>query len=72
TRQTELFARLLLLPSEFGLLLFSRKSSPRRSSTNVRSISMSKQLFRRPFPPPSPAKHIKAVLMWRHGSMKPN
>ncbi|KAE8695931.1 Calcium/calmodulin-dependent serine/threonine-protein kinase 1 [Hibiscus syriacus] len=31
-----------------------------------------KRLFRRPFPPPSPAKHIRAVLARRHGSVKPN
>jgi len=29
-------------------------------------------LFKRPFPPPSPAKHIKALLLRRHGSVKPN
>ncbi|KAK7307609.1 hypothetical protein VNO77_40830 [Canavalia gladiata] len=41
--------------------LFSKKSpaSPRR-------------FFKRPFPPPSPAKHIRAVLARRHGSVKPN
>ncbi|KAE8723340.1 CDPK-related protein kinase [Hibiscus syriacus] len=47
--------------------LFS-KESPARSSTN----STPKRFFRRPFPPPSPAKHIKAVLALRHGSVKPN
>lgn len=29
-----------------------------------------RQLFKRPFPPPSPAKHIKAVLARRHGKKK--
>ncbi|KAE8701213.1 CDPK-related protein kinase [Hibiscus syriacus] len=47
--------------------LFSKKS-PSRSSTN----STPKRFFRRPFPPPSPAKHIRAVLARRHGSVKPN
>ncbi|KAI7750828.1 hypothetical protein M8C21_028090 [Ambrosia artemisiifolia] len=37
----------------------SKKSSPAR-------------FFRRPFPPPSPAKHIKSLLAKRHGSVKPN
>ncbi|KAL9232635.1 hypothetical protein vseg_007721 [Gypsophila vaccaria] len=27
---------------------------------------------KRPFPPPSPAKHIRALLARRHGSVKPN
>ncbi|XP_052197511.1 CDPK-related kinase 5 [Diospyros lotus] len=47
--------------------LFSKKS-PARSSAN----STPKRFFKRPFPPPSPAKHIKAVLARRHGSVKPN
>ncbi|PPS07296.1 hypothetical protein GOBAR_AA13350 [Gossypium barbadense] len=50
-----------------GQYLFSKKS-PARSSTN----STPKRFFRRPFPPPSPAKHIRAVLARRHGSVKPN
>ncbi|WMV58397.1 hypothetical protein MTR67_051782 [Solanum verrucosum] len=28
--------------------------------------------FKRPFPPPSLAKHIKALLLRQHGSVKPN
>ena len=51
--------------------LFSKKS-PARSPANVSSISTPKRFFKRPFPPPSPAKHIKAVLRRRHGSVKPN
>ncbi|KAI5665911.1 hypothetical protein M9H77_15764 [Catharanthus roseus] len=47
--------------------LFSKKS-PARSSAN----STPRRFFKRPFPPPSPAKHIKAVLARRHGSVKPN
>ncbi|CAN1343657.1 CDPK-related kinase 5 [Linum perenne] len=34
--------------------------------------STPKRFFKRPFPPPSPAKHIRAVLARRHGSVKPN
>ncbi|KAM7270241.1 hypothetical protein ACFE04_029455 [Oxalis oulophora] len=30
------------------------------------------RFFKRPFPPPSPAKHIRALLARRHGSVKPN
>jgi serine/threonine protein kinase len=30
------------------------------------------RIFKRPFPPPSPAKHIRALLARRHGSVKPN
>ncbi|KAL3526759.1 hypothetical protein ACH5RR_011415 [Cinchona calisaya] len=48
--------------------LFSSKKSPARSSAN----STPMRFFKRPFPPPSPAKHIKAVLAKRHGSVKPN
>lgn len=48
--------------------LFSKKS-PARSPT---SNSTPKRLFRRPFPPPSPAKHIRSLLARRHGSVKPN
>ncbi|KAL2240322.1 CDPK-related kinase 5 isoform X1 [Sesamum indicum] len=49
--------------------LFSKKSparSPAPGSVTPR------RFFKRPFPPPSPAKHIKAVLARRHGSVKPN
>ncbi|XP_077218882.1 CDPK-related kinase 7-like [Tasmannia lanceolata] len=48
------------LPSAF-------KNSPAnsRNSTPLR-------IFKRPFPPPSPAKHIKALIARRHGSVKPN
>ncbi|KAJ8764455.1 hypothetical protein K2173_006195 [Erythroxylum novogranatense] len=53
---------------------FSKKSSPARSpARNVASAnSTPKRFFKRPFPPPSPAKHIRAVLARRHGSVKPN
>ncbi|KAL5557076.1 hypothetical protein UlMin_039312 [Ulmus minor] len=51
---------------------FFSKKSPARSPANGNSISTPKRFFKRPFPPPSPAKHIKAVLARRHGSVKPN
>ncbi|KAJ9170728.1 hypothetical protein P3X46_018816 [Hevea brasiliensis] len=53
---------------------FSKKSSAGRSpATNAASAnSTPKRFFKRPFPPPSPAKHIRAVLARRHGSVKPN
>ncbi|KAK8960091.1 Calcium/calmodulin-dependent serine/threonine-protein kinase 1 [Platanthera guangdongensis] len=44
----------------------SYKNSPANSS--VRSTPL--RFFKRPFPPPSPAKHIKALLARRHGSLK--
>ncbi|XP_042002535.1 CDPK-related kinase 1-like [Salvia splendens] len=45
------------------------KNSPANSSS-VTSTPL--RFFKRPFPPPSPAKHIKALLARRHGSVKPN
>lgn len=50
------------LPSAF-------KNSPANSSS-VSSTPL--RFFKRPFPPPSPAKHIQALLARRHGSVKPN
>ncbi|XP_077224335.1 CDPK-related kinase [Tasmannia lanceolata] len=47
---------------------FFSKKSPSNSS----SKSTPRRFFKRPFPPPSPAKHIRAVLARRHGSVKPN
>uniref|UniRef100_A0A5B7B166 non-specific serine/threonine protein kinase n=1 Tax=Davidia involucrata TaxID=16924 RepID=A0A5B7B166_DAVIN len=49
------------LPSGF-------KNSPANSSL----ISTPLRIFKRPFPPPSPAKHIRAFLARRHGSVKTN
>ncbi|XP_043720258.1 CDPK-related kinase 7-like isoform X2 [Telopea speciosissima] len=49
------------LPSGF-------KNSPANSSVSSTPL----RIFKRPFPPPSPAKHIKALLARRHGSVKPN
>ncbi|CAA0827506.1 CDPK-related kinase 1 [Striga hermonthica] len=45
------------------------KTSPANSSS-VPSTPL--RFLKRPFPPPSPAKHIKALLLRRHGSIKPN
>uniref|UniRef100_A0A7N0ZRG8 non-specific serine/threonine protein kinase n=1 Tax=Kalanchoe fedtschenkoi TaxID=63787 RepID=A0A7N0ZRG8_KALFE len=47
--------------------LFSKKSSPANSKS---ASSTPGRFFKRPFPPPSPAKHIKAVLARRHGKKK--
>ncbi|XVF56314.1 hypothetical protein PTKIN_Ptkin06aG0108900 [Pterospermum kingtungense] len=44
------------------------KTSPAISSVSSTPL----RIFKRPFPPPSPAKHIKALLARRHGSIKPN
>lgn len=46
----------------------SYKGSPANSSVTSTPL----RIFKRPFPPPSPAKHIKALLARRHGSVKPN
>ncbi|GMH14769.1 hypothetical protein Nepgr_016610 [Nepenthes gracilis] len=43
-----------------------------KSPANASSNSTPKRFFRRPFPPPSPAKHIKALLARRQGVVKPN
>lgn len=45
------------------------KNSPAANSS-VSSTPL--RIFKRPFPPPSPAKHIRALLARRHGSIKPN
>ncbi|CAH9100824.1 unnamed protein product [Cuscuta europaea] len=39
---------------------------------NSPSTSTPLRFFKKPFPPPSPAKHIRALLARRHGSVKPN
>ncbi|XP_004493390.1 CDPK-related kinase 7-like isoform X2 [Cicer arietinum] len=46
------------------------KNSPANSNSSVSSTPL--RIFKRPFPPPSPAKHIRALLARRHGSVKPN
>jgi kinase len=47
----------------------SYKGSPANSSV---ASTPARDGFKRPFPPPSPAKHIRALLARRHGSVKPN
>ncbi|KAK8708411.1 hypothetical protein V6N13_059453 [Hibiscus sabdariffa] len=44
------------------------KTSPAIPSVNSTPL----RFFKRPFPPPSPAKHIRSLLARRHGSIKPN
>ncbi|KVI03435.1 hypothetical protein Ccrd_018271 [Cynara cardunculus var. scolymus] len=44
------------------------KNSPANSSVGSTPL----RIFKRPFPPPSPAKHIRSLLARRHGSVKPN
>lgn len=51
---------------------FSKKTPGRSPAANASGNSTPKRFFKRPFPPPSPAKHIRAVLARRHGSVKPN
>ncbi|XP_050380019.1 CDPK-related kinase 5 [Argentina anserina] len=51
---------------------FSSKKSPARSPANASAKSTPNRFFKRPFPPPSPAKHIRALLARRHGTVKPN
>ncbi|CAE6075737.1 unnamed protein product [Arabidopsis arenosa] len=51
---------------------FFSKKTPARSPATNSTNSTPKRFFKRPFPPPSPAKHIRAVLARRHGSVKPN
>ncbi|KAK4272440.1 hypothetical protein QN277_021000 [Acacia crassicarpa] len=46
------------------------KNSPAISISSVSSTPLG--IFKRPFPPPSPAKHIRSLLARRHGSVKPN
>ncbi|CAA7393018.1 unnamed protein product [Spirodela intermedia] len=47
----------------------SHRNSPGYSSVTSTPL---RKIFKGPFPPPSPAKHIKAFLARRHGSVKPN
>lgn len=55
-----------------GHYFFSKKSSPARSPApgNASANSTPRRFFRRPFPPPSPAKHIRAALALRRGTGK--
>ncbi|XP_018448471.1 CDPK-related kinase 5 isoform X2 [Raphanus sativus] len=53
---------------------FSPSPSPahpkKTPSSSGNSSTPKQRFFKRPFPPPSPAKHIRAVLARRHGSVK--
>lgn len=52
---------------------FLSKRSPVKSPpANVSVNSSPKRFFKPPFPPPSPAKHIRAALALRRGTVKPN
>ncbi|KAG6514576.1 hypothetical protein ZIOFF_024944 [Zingiber officinale] len=51
---------------------FSKKSPSVASEGGGSATATPRRLFKRPFPPPSPAKHIRALLARRHGSVKPN
>ncbi|CAK8539760.1 unnamed protein product [Lathyrus sativus] len=46
--------------------------SPSPAHQFFSKMSPAGKFFKRPFPPPSPAKHIKSLLARRHGSVKPN
>ncbi|XP_078433052.1 CDPK-related kinase [Wolffia australiana] len=46
--------------------------SPAHSLFGKSTPATPRKFFKRPFPPPSPAKHIRAALARRHGSVKPN
>ncbi|KAL0725524.1 hypothetical protein Bca4012_040123 [Brassica carinata] len=63
-------------PSPSGLFPFSPLPSLFKTSPSVSSspsvTSTPLRIFKLPFPPPSPAKHIRAFLLARrHGSAKP-
>ncbi|KAE9614321.1 putative non-specific serine/threonine protein kinase [Lupinus albus] len=51
---------------------FSSKKSPARSPANASSESTPRRFFNSALRPPSPAKHIKTLLVRRQGSVKPN
>lgn len=57
------------LPSPFPA---SVKSSPSNPNSTPKRPTTPLHLLKKAFPPPSPAKHIKALLRRRHGSVKPN
>lgn len=62
-------------PSPAHYLFRRKSSSPTRTpatETPATPATPTRRLFKRPFPPPSPAKHLKAVLARRHGAVKPS
>ncbi|XP_045815165.1 CDPK-related kinase 5-like isoform X2 [Trifolium pratense] len=46
--------------------------SPSPAHQFFSKMSPARKFFKKPFPPPSPAKHIRSLLARRHGSVKPN
>jgi hypothetical protein len=46
--------------------------SPSPAHQFLSKMSPARKFFKKPFPPPSPAKHIRSLLARRHGSVKPN
>ncbi|KAL3813598.1 hypothetical protein ACJIZ3_014866 [Penstemon smallii] len=65
-KKTPFFAFYSPSPAHY---LFSKKSPARSPAPGS---GTPRRFFKKPFPPPSPAKHIKALLLRRHGSVKPN
>ncbi|CAN6478568.1 unnamed protein product [Victoria cruziana] len=57
-------------PSPFPFYTPSPARLFKKNSSSANSTP--RRFFKRPFPPPSPAKHIRAALARRHGSVKPN
>ncbi|KAJ1691516.1 hypothetical protein LUZ63_015671 [Rhynchospora breviuscula] len=57
------------LPSPFPA---SVKSSPLNPNSTPNRPTTPLHRLKKAFPPPSPAKHIKALIRRRHGSVKPN
>ncbi|KAF8679264.1 hypothetical protein HU200_046042 [Digitaria exilis] len=49
-----------------------RKSSPAHPGAGSAPTTPARRLLRLPFPPPSPAKHIRAALARRHGPPRPS
>uniref|UniRef100_A0A0D9X1K7 Protein kinase domain-containing protein n=1 Tax=Leersia perrieri TaxID=77586 RepID=A0A0D9X1K7_9ORYZ len=61
-------------PSPAHHLFNSSAASPRRSSvhSSPAPATPARRLLRLPFPPPSPAKHIRQALARRHGPPRPS
>ncbi|XP_062187343.1 CDPK-related kinase 5-like [Phragmites australis] len=56
----------------FGASAASPRKSPAPPGAGSASTTPARRLLRLPFPPPSPAKHIKAALARRHGPPRPS
>ncbi|CAN6300795.1 unnamed protein product [Urochloa humidicola] len=59
-------------PAKFSFYLPSPLPPSSYKGSPANSSVASTPARKRPFPPPSPAKHIRALLARRHGSVKPN